>query len=260
MNLIKRLRALPPKQALLLVLQEKEKRTRQRRFYAFYPDTGPLRRELYPKSIEFFRLGKIHRERLLCAANRYGKTEGVGGYELVAHMTGDYPKWWPGRRFERPVRCWAAGDTAKTVRGILQRKILGPMGQLGTGILPGALLGKTTPKSGVPDAIDTFYAKHLPTGKWSTCELKSYDQRREGFQGDEVDVALLDEEPPDDVYDEVLIRTAETPERPGGGMVILTYTPLKGLTPLTLRFLPEYAPEGDEDLEPTETYALDERE
>lgn len=241
-------------------LEEKARRKAMRRFYDLYPDTGPLRRALYRKHLEFFRLGKIHRERLACCANRVGKTEGMGGFELVCHLTGDYPAWWIGRRFTRPVMGWAAGDTGKTTRNILQRKLLGPVSSMGTGLIPGHLLKRTITKAGVADAIELAEVEHMPTGRRSLLEFKSYDQKREGFQGTEQDVILLDEEPPEDVYDECVLRTAETPERPGGGIVMLTYTPLKGLTPLTLRFLPEYAPEGDEDLEAKETYAVDEKE
>lgn len=228
---------------LIQALEERARRRALRRFYRLYPDEGPLRRELYPKHIEFFRLGREHRERLACCANRTGKTEGMGGYELACHLTGDYPLWWPGRRFDRPVMAWAAGDTGKTTRNILQRKLLGPINALGTGIIPGHFLKRTTPKAGVADAIELVEVEHKPTGGRSLLELKSFDQKREGFQGTEQDVILLDEEPPEDVYDECVLRTLETPERPGGGIVMITYTPLKGLTQLTLRFLPEYAPE-----------------
>jgi hypothetical protein len=34
------------------------------------------------------------------AANRVGKTV-VGAYETTVHMTGEYPAWWEGRRFDR---------------------------------------------------------------------------------------------------------------------------------------------------------------
>lgn len=93
---------------------------------SYYPDTGPLRRELYPKQIAYFKAGKKHRERLFLAANRVGKTEGVGAYECTCHLTGQYPPWWEGRRFDKPVKIWACGDTSKTVRDILQEKMLGP--------------------------------------------------------------------------------------------------------------------------------------
>ena len=43
-----------------------------------YPEEGPLRRELYVKHMEFFEKGKTYRQRMMMAANRVGKTEGVG--------------------------------------------------------------------------------------------------------------------------------------------------------------------------------------
>src|SRR5262245_8873710 len=49
---------------------------------SLYPDAGPLRRELYIPHQEFFAAGAEHRERLMLAANRIGKTEGIGGYEV----------------------------------------------------------------------------------------------------------------------------------------------------------------------------------
>ena len=243
---------------LLDLLQEKDKLGQRKKFYGMYPEKGPYRRELYAKHMEFFRLGKIHRERLFCAANRVGKTEGAGGYELTCHLTGEYPAWWPGRVFKRTVSTWAAGDTGKTTRDILQRKLLGPINALGTGLIPGKLIERVTPKSGLPDAIEHVYVRHVPTGRTSLLSLKSYDQKREAFQGTEQDVILEDEEPPEEIHDECVLRTTATPERPDGGIVMLTYTPLKGLTPLTLRFLPEFAPAGEEELEKDETYEDDE--
>ena len=54
---------------------------------SMYPDEGPLRRELYPKHMEFFAAGKKYNERLFMAGNRVGKTEGAGGYEAALHLT-----------------------------------------------------------------------------------------------------------------------------------------------------------------------------
>jgi phage terminase large subunit-like protein len=241
------------KRELVMLLEERARRNAMRRIYGLYPEAGPLRRALYPKHLLFFEQGREHRERLFCAANRVGKTEGAGGYELTCHLTGEYPEWWPGRMFDRPVATWAAGDTGKTTRDILQRKLLGPPGGLGTGLIPGRLIERVTPKAGVADALELVYVRHVPTGRLSLLALKSFDQKREGFQGTEQDVILLDEEPPEDVYDECVLRTTATPERPGGGIVMLTYTPLKGLTNLTLRFLPEFAP-ADTDVKVTEEY------
>ena len=76
----------------------------QRQLYKYYPEQGPLRRELYAKQMEFFRAGATYRERCFMAANRVGKTEGTGGYETTLHITGLYPHWWEGRRFEEPIK------------------------------------------------------------------------------------------------------------------------------------------------------------
>lgn len=173
----------------------KSKGSSRARIQLLYPAEGPLRREFYPKHVSFFEAGAKHRERCFMAANRIGKTEGVGAYEVTCHLTGDYPAWWKGKRFHRPVKVWAAGDTSKTVREIIQTKLLGNPGQLGAGMIPKDRLLKTTAKSGVADAIDTAWVRHA-SGGTSLLVLKSYDQRRESFQGTEQDVIWLDEEPP----------------------------------------------------------------
>ena len=80
--------ALTTTQRLLLLRQEKVRRASTRRFDLFYPDTGPIRRSLYRKHLEFFRAGRTYRERCFMAANRVGKTEGAGGYEMTCHLTG----------------------------------------------------------------------------------------------------------------------------------------------------------------------------
>ena len=75
------------------------RRRNRRKIDFYYPDEGPLRRELYIPHQKFFAAGARYRERLLIAANRIGKSEGVGAYETACHLTGEYPKWWVGRRF-----------------------------------------------------------------------------------------------------------------------------------------------------------------
>jgi phage terminase large subunit-like protein len=203
-----------------------------RKIQTYFPDSGPLRRELYPKHCEFFAAGTEHRERLMLAANRIGKTEGVGGYELTLHLTGQYPDWWVGRRFTKPVRVWAAGDTSKTVREILQYKLLGPVGSWGTGLIPGDSIERIVRAAGVPDTVEIVYIKHK-NGGTSYLVFKSYDQRRESFQGTEQDVIWLDEEPPLDIYTECLLRTMTN-----NGMLMLTFTPLLGMSDVVLSFLP----------------------
>src|SRR5579863_7767639 len=62
----------------------------------------------YAKQREFHDAGADHRQRLLMAANQVGKTW-AAGFELAMHATGQYPDWWVGRRWNRPIVGWAAG-------------------------------------------------------------------------------------------------------------------------------------------------------
>lgn len=227
---------LPPMVALAMALDEVSNRKARRKLFTYYPDTGPLRRELYRKHLKFFRLGKTIGTRCFLAANRVGKTEGGGGYELVLHLTGRYPAWWEGRMFDAPIRSWVAGDTSKTVRDIIQEKLLGPFGSFGTGLIPAEDIVRTTAKQGVSDAIDTVTVKHYDDkgnhdGN-SRLVVKSYDQKRESFQGTEQEVIWLDEEADDDIRGECMLRLMTT-----NGLLIETFTPLKGLTPVVLQYL-----------------------
>jgi hypothetical protein len=83
--------------------------------------------DAYPKQREFFELGATKRERLLMAGNQLGKTE-AGAFEAACHLTGRYPSWWKGRRWDRPVRCWFAGETSTAVRDTQQKKLCGEPG------------------------------------------------------------------------------------------------------------------------------------
>jgi phage terminase large subunit-like protein len=211
--------------------EELERRKAGRKLLTYFPDTGPLRRELYRKHLEFFALGAHKRERLFLAANRIGKSEGAGGYELTCHLTGKYPAWWAGRRFAKATTWWAAGDTRETVRDILQRKLLGKPGEYGTGLIPRDSIARTAPGF-IPDSVQAVWVKHA-SGGISVVQFKSYDQGREAFQGTEQDGIWLDEEPPQDVYTECLLRTMTN-----NGMVMLTFTPLRGMSEVVLSFLP----------------------
>jgi phage terminase large subunit-like protein len=214
------------------------RRAARRKLWTFYPDEGPLRRELYPKHIAFLHAGAKYGERLMMAANRIGKTEGIGGYETTLHLTGLYPHWWEGRRFDKPIQAWAAGRTAATTRDILQAKLCGPVAfeggrktVAGTGLIPGDLIDGVSWKRGLADAVDIIKVRHV-SGGVSTLGFKSFEQGRGAFEGTERDLVWLDEEPPMEVYVECLVRTMTTK-----GLVIVTFTPLQGMTELVKTYL-----------------------
>ncbi len=216
------------------LVKEIKKREKRRAYFKLFPDEGPLRRELYAKHTEFFKAGSFHKERLFMAGNRVGKTE-AGGYETAAHLTGLYPHWWEGHRFDKPIMALAAGDTGQTTRDVIQAKLLGDVWdseEWGTGIIPGDCLDrKPTLKQGVPKAYEEVQVKHV-SGGYSTLKLRSYDQGRRIFQGFELDWFWADEEIPKEVYDEGLMRTMTTE-----GLTMMTFTPLNGLTELVLSFM-----------------------
>lgn len=176
----------------------------------------------------------------MLAANRIGKTESVGGFETAVHATGRYPAWWPGLRFKRPVEIWAAGKKNETTRDIIQAKLFGKVSWsgrdktvTGAGLIPVEDIGSITWKRGVPDFIDTAMVKHQ-SGGWSSIGLKSYEQGRSAFEGTEKDLIWFDEEPDAEVYVEAGIRTMTT-----RGHVLLTFTPLEGMSQVVLEFIPD---------------------
>jgi phage terminase large subunit-like protein len=219
---------------VLRLLELENKLVKRTKIDNYYPDVDQgdfPRRELYPKHMAFFAAGKTRRERAFIAANRIGKSESVGGFETVLHLTGRYPSWWKGRKWNRPIQAWAAGDSAKTVRDILQKILLGPVGDFGTGMIPADCLVRCTAKPGVADAIEHVFVKHV-SGGTSELILKSYDQQREAFQGTNRDWIWLDEECSRDVYVECLLRTMTT-----NGVIVCTFTPLLGISELVRDFL-----------------------
>lgn len=197
----------------------------------WFPNEGPYRHEKYPKHMQFFKAGAIHRERLFMAANRVGKSV-CGGYETSCHATGIYPDWWEGKVFDKPTDIWVSGDTGQTTRDIIQDVLCGyPSAALGTGMLPGHLITQVRRRQGIPDAFDTVRVKHVSGGE-SIIGFKSYDQGRRSFQGTGKDFIWLDEECPQDVYNECLLRTMTT-----DGLIVVTFTPLTGMTAFIQDFL-----------------------
>jgi phage terminase large subunit-like protein len=185
----------------------------------------------YEKQGIFHAAGRSKRERLLMAGNQLGKTW-CGGAEVAYHLTGDYPHWWVGRRFPKPTACWASGVTSEATRDTVQRILLGRVGALGTGMIPKAAILDTSQARGIADAVDNVIVQHVSGGR-SSLAFKSYEKGREKWQGETLDLVWFDEEPPGEIYNEGLTRTAAT-----GGFVFLTFTPLLGMSDVVRLFYP----------------------
>lgn len=206
-------------------IQALERLRKENAVRKWFPPTGPLRRELYTKHMEFFRLGAQGKtERLFIAANRVGKSV-TAAVELAYHVTGLYPDWWEGFRFTKGIKVYVAGKTGKNTRDICQFKLMGEYDAPGTGTIPKhTLIGDPTPKPGIPKAYEMVQVRHT-SGDTSIILFKSFDQGWEAFMGTEIDLAWEDEEPPEDVHSEILVRLMTT-----NGHLMLTFTPLEGMT------------------------------
>lgn len=206
-----------------------------------FPDKGKFKRSLYKKHLEFFAAGTRYRQRMLMAGNRIGKTT-AAGCELTYHLTGNYPKWWKGVRYNLPQEWWVCGKYSATVKDILQAKLLGPVGEFGSGIIPKEFLDLNTMTAAkkADTGITDFRVKHA-SGGYSQVGFRSYDQGRKAFEGTERCI-WLDEEPPLDVYQECLMRTMTRSNGDGESMLIMTFTPLEGMSETVFTFLGE---EGD---------------
>jgi phage terminase large subunit-like protein len=209
----------------------------------------------YPKQLAFYRAGATKPERCLSAGNQYGKTI-AGSTEAAYHLTGLYPTWWEGRRFTKPVKAWACGETSEKCRDNVQAKLCGDPGIAsgpeapgwGTGFIPRYALLSRTLSHGITNAFDGIHVQHYdasgtPDGV-SSCGFKSYVQGRQKFASDTLDFIWFDEEPPMDVYSEGLARITAT-----GGMVYLTFTAMLGPTEVANRFYNDDSAEAGRDRE-----------
>ena len=207
-------------------LTELDRRQRTNRLRAYRP---------YVKQREFHAAGATHRERLFMAGNQLGKTV-AGAAEVAMHLTGRYPDWWDGKRFDRATTWLAGSESYELTRDGVQRLLVGPPDkeeEWGTAYIPAdAIVGRTR-RIGVSNALDSITVRHVG-GNSSSLLFKAYEQGRGKWQANTVDGVWFDEEPPLDVYIEGITRTNTTQ-----GPVFLTFTPLMGMSDVVARFLME---------------------
>lgn len=185
----------------------------------------------YPKHHEFFEAGKKYRTRLFVAGNQVGKSTSAA-VEIACHMTGIYPSWWDGIRFERPVSGWIVGKNTALVTQTIQPNLLGPVNAFGTGLIAKECLdlATLTDVKRASSPISTFRVKHI-SGGYSTCAFKSGEQGRESFQAATLDFVWCDEEVPYDVFNECAVRLMVRK-----GIMLYSFSPLKGTSEVIKAF------------------------
>ena len=192
--------------------------------------------EPYEFQKDFYRKGKDQKARALIAANRCGKTFSAA-MEIAMHLTGNYPDWWEGRVWDRPIKAVAAGVTSQQVKTVLQLEFLGTENRnvqdlIGTGSIPKKNIDMEKSVKDGP-AVREIYVKHK-SGGYSSLLFFAYSQGMEPMQGFTADIAYVDEQDKNNfdlIFSELAKRTATSK-----GMVVATFTPLQGVTTIVEKF------------------------
>lgn len=135
--------------------------------------------------------------------NRAGKSE-LGAHDVLDSITNS----------DKPLRVWCCGLTFSDSVNIQQRKIW-------------ELLPKRRVTYARYNSINGFSNRKVEFDNGTLMTFKSYDQGAEAFQGDDVDIIWLDEEPPKEIWDECKMRLIDR-----SGRIIITMTSIKGMTNL----------------------------
>ena len=234
------------------ILEEQKRRIKYNQLQFYAP---------YPKQIEFHAASGIPEvtERMLGAGTQCGKTY-AGSREAAYHLTGQYPDWWEGARFDKPTVGWVCGVTGKALRDSLQILLLGNIESeesdgksKGTGSIPLDCILKIKKAQGVPGLADTVLVKHV-SGGTSKVTFKTYSEGREPFQSATIDWIWFDEEPPEEIYNEGLARTNNGQL---SQFLIITFTPLKGLTTVANNFYTTARPHPQKNLTIMTIYDVD---
>ncbi len=174
-------------------------------------NTGKI---VHEKQMLFHKCQK--RNRWVFGGNRSGKTE-CGAVECIWLARGIHPF----RKNKKCVNGWVVSVSRQVQREVAQSKILhylNPDWIVDVCMMEGKKEGY---ENGI---IDYIVIKNL-SGLNSKIYFKSADQGREKFQGASLDFVWFDEEPPEDIYYECLMRVFDKK-----GDIFGTMTPLKGLT------------------------------
>jgi phage terminase large subunit-like protein len=211
----------------ILLYQEALQTMSYNEAYSFVP---------YPYQKDFYASGAHYSQRFLMAANRIGKTLSVS-MEVSYHLTGQYPEWWEGKRFDNAILAWAIGITGDSVKNVLQKELFGTANvrdedALGTRAIPRDVIEwELLERDGA--RILACGVRHV-SGGLSRLVFKSTQQGQHVLMGDTVDLILLDEEDKHnsmEIYSQCLTRTMTT-----NGQVIVTATPENGETEMVRMF------------------------
>lgn len=183
--------------------------------------------------VDFYNTGNTALRRGLLASNRSGKSVATCT-ETAYHLTGLYPDDWGGKVFEEPITTMVMCESWELTAKVLQDKLIGTDDikatyKIGTGYIPKKCIKMDSFRNDGPN-VHAVEIKHV-SGGYSKLYFGNYTQAVRNLQGFALDLAVFDEQPPDDVFSEVITRTATR-----NGQVLCSFTPLKGLSGLVQKF------------------------
>jgi len=188
--------------------REEEKKKNKLSLYNTNPD------KLHHKQIDFHKSTK--RNRWNFGGNRTGKTVS-GAVETVWFARGNHPY----KKVPCPSSGWVVSLTNEVQRDVAQKEILkwlNPDWIKNIGVRRGR-------SDDLENAVIDFIEIENVEGSISRIGFKSVDQGRAKFQGTSLDYVWFDEEPPEEIYLECLMRIIDKQ-----GYIWGTMTPLLGLT------------------------------
>lgn len=177
---------------------------------------------------KLFKKGADTEVRGVLACNRAGKSY-AGTYETALHLTGLYPEWWNGVRYNHPVDALVLGyDFNQMARpGAILELLFGDAEDRGTGFIPKDAIHKMISKVGFKDVPSKVLVKHYDSAGnedgISSVSIASYESGDGSFQGAIFHWILIDEQPRDDrILPQALTRQWSLK---GGGRTLCVFTP-----------------------------------
>jgi hypothetical protein len=183
------------------------------------------------------------------AGNQVGKTISEG-YHFALDVTGQYPDWWRGYRFEHAPNCLALGVDSEQLRTVIQPELFGevvdpPVGKkfFSGGWIHRGEIGRIE-WSQVPNVAKRVevFSKY---GR-SSVVLRTSSQSKTGsgslsFAGTRICRIWVDECPPDELIGQLNVRTTNG-NYGKGGHIGYTMTPELGKTKLVTQFMEKKSP------------------
>lgn len=157
----------------------------------------------------FFDLTKEADFLLLAGGNRVGKTLALS-IMSYCHLTGFYPHWWRGHKFNYPIEAWIGCTTENSLIDLKDKWFFGE-----GDIKPLFSEKQVLQKNSLKHSYKIKHAKGV-----SSVKFKTYKQGRKEWQAKKVDFIGFDEEPPFDVYHEACLRVTKAGLREHGKIAI----------------------------------------